>query len=166
MTSIFEGQPPKQGLFQSKQWLFGFQVYLYILYINLSRTYLVSTNVSPVSGTNESPRLVHVSFYKECEAVRRFQKTSQTPKVEIVKKHDADSRIVAPSLFGTHTTSAPDTVCFWSAGLTPPKRPRLAVLCPKVDLNKSSSSLTGTPLRQYLRVYLLGFGFETFWNHL
>ena len=29
MTSIFEGQPRKQGLFQSKQGSFGFQVYMH-----------------------------------------------------------------------------------------------------------------------------------------
>ena len=27
MTSIFEGQPPEQGLFQQKRGSFGFQVY-------------------------------------------------------------------------------------------------------------------------------------------
>ena len=69
------------------------------------------------------------------------------PNVEIVKKHDADSRIVAPSLFGTHTTSAPEIVFFGVLRIDPPEKTiELAVLCPKVDLNKSSSSLTGTPL--------------------
>ena len=29
MTSIFEGQPPKEGLFKPQQGSFGFQVYIY-----------------------------------------------------------------------------------------------------------------------------------------
>ncbi len=36
ITSIFEGEPPKQGLFQSKQGSLGFQVYIYIYTYNMN----------------------------------------------------------------------------------------------------------------------------------
>ena len=53
MTSIFEGQPPpKQGLFQSKQGSFGFQVYIYIY------TFLGSVNLKrhqPLFATKKNP---------------------------------------------------------------------------------------------------------------
>ena len=85
-NSIFEGQPPKQGLFQSKQGLFGFQVFIYIY-----------TSIR------------YISCIYKCIA-REWHK-----RIATFGSDDADSRIVAPSLFGTHTTSAPDTVFFWSA---------------------------------------------------
>ncbi len=49
MTSIFEGQPRKQGLFQSKQGSFGFQVYMHQVL-----QYDTTTSITLIPGTEGS----------------------------------------------------------------------------------------------------------------